>query len=65
MTTLEELRTRLPDDPNRTWISDAVGERFGVIERWDGEPEEFPQEIRDLIGKDPDIGEQFDVESSL
>ena len=63
MTTLEELRTRLPDDPNRTWISDEVSERFGVIERWDGEPEDFPQEIRDLIGKDPDIGEQFDVES--
>jgi hypothetical protein len=62
MTTIDELRARLPDDPERTWISDESTERFGVIERWDGEPGEFPQEIRDLIGKDPEIAEQFDVE---
>jgi hypothetical protein len=42
MTSLDELRSRLPDDPNRTWISDEPTERFGVIERWDGEPGEFP-----------------------
>ena len=62
MTTLDELRTRLPDEPNRTWISDEVTERFGVIERLGREPEDFPQEIRDLIGKDPDIAETFDAE---
>ena len=50
------------DDPERTWISDEPTERFGVIERWDREPGEFPQEIRDLIGKDPEIAEEFDVE---
>jgi hypothetical protein len=61
-TTLEELRERLPDEPDRTWISDESTERFGVIETWDDEPGEFPQEIRDLIGKDPEIGEIFDVE---
>ena len=38
-------------------------ERFGVVETWDGEPGEFPVEIRDLIGKDPEIAELFEVES--
>ena len=62
-TTIEELRARLDPEPNRTWISDENTERFGVIETWDSEPEEFPVEIRDLIGKDPEIAEEFDVEA--
>jgi hypothetical protein len=61
-TSLEELRERLEPDPTRTWISDETTERFGVIETWDGEPGEVPAEIRDLIGKDPEIAEEFDVE---
>jgi hypothetical protein len=61
-TTLEELRPRLTSSPNRTWISDETTERFGAIETWDGEPGEFPKEIVDLIGKDPEIAEDFDVE---
>ena len=63
MTSLDELRTQLPDDPNRTWISDELTERFGVVEHWDDEPGEFPQDLLGLIGKEPDIAEQFDVES--
>ena len=62
-TTVEELRERLRPDPNRTWISDGNTERFGVIETWDGEPDAFPDDIRDLIGKDPEIAEEFDVEA--
>jgi hypothetical protein len=62
-TTLAELRARLDPDPNRTWISDENTERFGVIETWDSEPDEFPVEIRDLIGRDPEIAEEFDVEA--
>jgi hypothetical protein len=61
-TTLEELRTQLPPAANRTWISDESTDRFGVVETWDDAAGEFPQEIRDLIGKDPDIAEEFDVE---
>jgi hypothetical protein len=61
-TTLEELRPRLEPSPNRTWISDETTERFGVIETWDDEPGDFPQEIVDLIGKEPEIAERFDVE---
>jgi hypothetical protein len=63
-TTLEELRVHLEADPNRTWISDETTERFGVVETWDGEPGEFPTAIRDLIGKDPEIAEEFDVEAA-
>jgi hypothetical protein len=61
-TSLEELRTHLIPDPDRIWISDENTERFGVIERWDGEPDSFPADLRDLIGKDPEIAEEFDVE---
>jgi hypothetical protein len=61
-TTLEELRPRLEPVPSRTWISDETTERFGVVELWDDEPGEFPREIVELIGKDPEIAEDFDVE---
>ena len=62
-TSLDERRAHLAPDPNRSWISDENTERFGVIERWDGEPEPFPAGLRDLIGKDPDIAEEFDIEN--
>jgi hypothetical protein len=61
-TTLEELRPRLEQSPNRTWISDESTERFGVVETWADEPGDFPPEIVDLVGKDPEIAEEFDVE---
>jgi len=61
-TTLEELRPRLEPSPNRTWISDGTTDRFGVVEMWDDEPGEFPREIVELVGKDPEIAEEFDVE---
>jgi hypothetical protein len=61
-TTLEELRPRLESSSNRTWISDETTERFGVVELWDDDPGEFPREIVELIGTDPEIAEDFDVE---
>ncbi len=61
-TTLDELRARLPYDQNRVWISDELTERFGVIETWDDAADNFPEVIRELIGKDPEIAEEFDVE---
>jgi len=62
-TTLAELRTRLPYDQNRIWISNELTERFGVIETWDDAAgSNFPEVIRELIGKDPEIAEEFDVE---
>ena len=60
-TTLAELRERLPELPEGdVWISDEASERFGLISLSD-EPMEL-DEIRALIGKEPDLGEEFDVE---
>jgi hypothetical protein len=71
-TTLDELRHHLGDASEqvpglrfRAWISDEATERFGVIELWESaEAAErgVPTEVRELIGKDPEIGETFDVE---
>jgi len=59
-TTLEELRAQLPALPNGdVWISHPASERFGLIS-FSGS---VPPQVRDLIGKDPEIGEAFDVES--
>ena len=59
-TTLDELRAKLPDLPEGDhWISDAVGERFGLISF--SEADEPVAEARELIGKNPEIGEEFEV----
>ena len=61
MTTLDELRSKLPDPPEGDhWISDPVGERFGLISfSQDDEP---VAQARELIGKDPEVGEEFELE---
>ena len=59
-TTLDELRAKLPALPEGdSWISDAVGERFGLISF--SEDDEPVATARDLIGKDPEIGEEFEI----
>jgi hypothetical protein len=74
-TTLAELRQHLGAAPEqapglrvRTWISDETTERFGAIELWES-PEAaeqgVPRQVRELIGKDPEIGETFDVEETI
>ena len=61
-TNLDELRANLPDLPEGDqWISDAASERFGLIS-FSGSLEEV-ERIRDLIGKDPEIGEEFELEN--
>lgn len=62
MSTLDELRARLPALPEGDhWISDSAGERFGLISySGDGAP---AAEARELIGKDPEVGEEFELES--
>jgi hypothetical protein len=58
-TTLDELRAQLPALPEGdVWISHEPTERFGLIS-FSGE---VPPEIRELIGKDPEIGEEFELE---
>jgi hypothetical protein len=60
-TTLDELRAKLPELPEGDhWISDPASERFGLIS-FSGSLR-GAQQIRDLVGKDPEIGEEFELE---
>jgi hypothetical protein len=60
-TTLDELRAKLPELPEGdVWISDPAGERFGLISF--SEDDEPVARARELIGKDPEVGEEFELE---
>ncbi len=75
-TTIEELRRYLRDEsvdafedvPGlrfKAWISDEGTERWGAVYLWESREaadQDVPSRARELIGKDPDIGEEFDVE---
>jgi hypothetical protein len=61
MTTLDELRQHLPELPGGDrWISNEAAERLGLISYGD----ELPDlgEVPCLIGKEPEVAEEFDVE---
>ncbi len=50
------------------WFSDEVGERWGALYVWesaDASEQELPSRARELIGKNPDIVEVFDLEASV
>jgi hypothetical protein len=78
-TTIDELRRYLRDEsvdafadvPGlrfKAWISDEVTERWGAFYLWESREaaqQELPSRARELIGKDPDIGEEFDVEATI
>ncbi len=78
-TTIEELRRYLREEsvdrfaevPGlrfKAWISDEATERWGAVYLWESEEaarQEVPSRARELIGKDPDIGEDFDVEATI
>ncbi|HET7572914.1 MAG TPA: hypothetical protein VFJ77_09655 [Gaiellaceae bacterium] len=60
-TSLDELRTHLPELPDGDrWISNEAQERLGLIAFGD----ELPDlgEVARLIGKEPEVAEEFDVE---
>ncbi len=60
-TTLEELREHLPPLPEGDlWIANEALDRFGLISFGD----ELPDlgELPDLIGEQPAVAEEFDVE---
>ena len=60
-TTLDELREHLPPlEPPDVWISHEPSERFGLISFSDELPDLTG--LRELIAKDPEIGDEFDVE---
>jgi hypothetical protein len=78
-TTIAELREYLREEsvdafaqaPGlrfKAWISDEATERWGAVYVWESiEAAElpFPSRARELIGKDPDIAEFFDVEATI
>jgi hypothetical protein len=78
-TTIQELRRYVRDEsvdafedvPGlrfKAWISDEATERWGGIYLWESAEaaeQEVPGHARELIGKDPDIGESFDVEATI
>jgi hypothetical protein len=78
-TTIEELRRYLRDEsvdnfedvPGlrfKAWISDEATERWGGVYLWESAEaaaQALPSRARALIGKDPDIVEEFDVEATI
>jgi len=52
----------------KAWISDQASERWGAIyvfDSQDASEQQLPSRARELIGKDPDIVEIFDLEASV
>lgn len=78
-TTIEELRAYLADESVaqfeevhgllfKAWISDEATERWGAIYVWESRAaseQELPSRARELIGKDPEIIEIFDLEATV
>jgi hypothetical protein len=60
-TTLEELREHLPPLPEGDlWIANDASDRFGLISFGDSLPD--LGEVPNLIGDEPAVAEEFDVE---
>jgi hypothetical protein len=78
-TTLAELRDyvraeavpafeRVPGLLFKAWVSDEATERFGavyVFESLAAAEQELPSRARELIGKQPDLVEVFDLEATV
>jgi hypothetical protein len=77
--TIAELREYLRDEsveqfaqvPGllfKAWIADEATERWGAVYLWessDAAEQPLPSRARELIGKDPDVAEVFDVEATV
>ena len=78
-TTIEELRRYLRDESVdqfeeldglrfKAWISDEAGERWGafyLFESREAADQELPGRARELIGKQPDLIEEFELEATI
>jgi hypothetical protein len=78
-TTIAELRRYLRDEsvdafedvPGlrfKAWISDETTDRWGAVYLWESREaadQELPSRVRELIGKEPEVGEEFDVEATI
>jgi Putative mono-oxygenase ydhR len=52
----------------KAWISDEASERWGAVYLWESREaaeQALPSRARELIGKDPELGEEFDVEGTI
>jgi len=52
----------------KAWISDETTERWGAVYLWESREaaqQPLPSRARELIGKEPEIGEEFDVEATV
>jgi hypothetical protein len=52
----------------KAWISDEATERWGAVYLWESaeaSEQALPSGARELIGKDPEIAETFDVEATI
>lgn len=59
-TTIDELRAHLPElEPPSAWLWNGAGERFGLIAYGDRSDEISVVSL--LVGREPDLGEEFDV----
>ena len=61
---LAVVRDELPDNDNETWFADENTERLGsfaVFADAEAAAEPLPENLRELIGKEPDLVELFDV----
>ena len=79
LATVEELRDYLRDEsvdafegvPGllfKAWIADAATDRWGAVYLWESREaadQPLPSKARELIGKDPEIAEVFDVEATV
>ena len=60
-TTIDELRDSLPElEPPSLWMWSEASERFGVVVFGDDLPEVVAH-VRELIGADPQVADEFDV----
>jgi hypothetical protein len=59
-TTLDELRTRLPElELPSAWVANDAADRFGLVAFGDDAPD--LDAVVGLIGREPDAAEEFEV----
>jgi hypothetical protein len=63
-----DAHAQVPGLRFKAWVSDEATERWGAVYLWESAEaaqQVVPSRARELIGKDPDIGETFDVEATI
>ena len=78
-TTIDELRRYLRDESVdafaevdglrfKAWLSDEPGDRWGafyLFESREAADQPLPGRVRELIGKEPDLVDEFDLEATI